>query len=119
VWCSAATGVARGDMPLSPLSGTRSSAHAQTPASRVAGTNLTVRLLFQLARIVRAEAVPVDLGEGFVQLKAGRIDAVIYADYPVRVPDDQPTSADGLALITITNNRGAGSLPPRDEKRWP
>jgi TRAP transporter TAXI family solute receptor len=70
------------------------------------GTNLTALFLFHLAGIVPAEALPVDLGEGLVQLKAGRIDAVVYvAGYPVRVLNDQLTSADGLALIPITNNR--------------
>ena len=82
------------------------------------GTNLTARLLFQLAGIVPAEALSVDLGDGLAQLKAGRIDAVIYvAGYPVRVLNDQLTSADGLALIPITNNRvfemyGETQIPP-------
>ena len=82
------------------------------------GTNLTARLLFQLAGIVPAEALPVDLGEGLAQLKAGRIDAVVYvAGYPVRVLNDQLTSADGLALIPITNKSvfevyGETQIPP-------
>ena len=82
------------------------------------GTNLTARLLFQLAGIVPAEALPVDLGEGLAQLKAGRIDAVVYvAGYPVRVLSDQLTSADGLALIPITNKSvfevyGETQIPP-------
>jgi TRAP-type uncharacterized transport system substrate-binding protein len=43
---------------------------------------------------------------GLAQLKAGRIDAVVYVSgYPVRVLNDQLTSADGLALIPITNKR--------------
>jgi hypothetical protein len=52
------------------------------------------------------------------QLKAGRIDAVVYvAGYPVRVVNDQLTSADGLALIPITNNSvfevyGETQIPP-------
>ena len=81
------------------------------------GTNLTARLLFQLAGILPAEALPVDLGEGLAQLKAGRIDAVVYvAGYPVRVLN-QLTSADGLALIPITNNSvfevyGETQIPP-------
>jgi uncharacterized protein len=82
------------------------------------GANLTARLLFQLAGIVPGEALAVDLGEGLAQLKAGRIDAVVYvAGYPVRVLNDQLTSADGLALIPITNNSvfemyGKTEIPP-------
>jgi TRAP transporter TAXI family solute receptor len=82
------------------------------------GTNVTALLLFQLAGIVPAEALPVDLGEGLAQLKAGRIDAVVYvAGYPVRVLDDQLTSADRLALIPITNKSvfevyGETQIPP-------
>lgn len=82
------------------------------------GTNVTARLLFQLSGIVPAEALPVDLGKGLAQLKAGRIDAVIYvAGYPVRVLDNQLTSADGLALIPITNKSvfevyGETQIPP-------
>jgi len=82
------------------------------------GTNVTALLLFQLAGIVPAEALPVDLGEGLAQLKAGQIDAVVYvAGYPVRVLDDQLTSADRLALIPITNKSvfevyGETQIPP-------
>jgi uncharacterized protein len=82
------------------------------------GTNLSARLLFQLAGIVPVEALPIDLGEGLAQLKEGRIDAVVYvAGYPVRVLKDQLTSADGLALIPITNKSvfevyGESQIPP-------
>jgi uncharacterized protein len=82
------------------------------------GTNVTALWLFQLAGIVPAEALPVDLGEGLAQLKAGRIDAVVYvAGYPVRVLNDQLTSADRLALIPITNKSvfevyGETQIPP-------
>ena len=82
------------------------------------GTNITALLLFKLAGIVPAEALPVDLGEGLAQLKAGRIDAVVYvAGYPVGVLNDQLTSADGLALIPITNKSvfevyGETQIPP-------
>jgi uncharacterized protein len=82
------------------------------------GTNLTARLLFQAAGIVPAEALPVDLGEGLAQLKAGLIDAVVYvAASPVRVLNDQLTPADGLTLIPITNNSvfevyGETQIPP-------
>jgi TRAP transporter TAXI family solute receptor len=87
------------------------------------GTNLTARLLFQLTGIVPAEALPVDLGEGLAQLKAGQIDAVVYvAGYPVRILNNQLTSADGLALIPITNKNvfevyGETQIPP-DIYRW-
>jgi TRAP transporter TAXI family solute receptor len=82
------------------------------------GTNLTARVLFEMAGIVPAEALPVDLGEGLAHLKAGRIDAVVYvAGHPVRALNDQLTSADGLALIPITNNSifevyGETQIPP-------
>ena len=68
------------------------------------GTNLTARVLFKLAGIAPGETLPLMGGEALAQLKAGRIDAMVYvAGYPVKLFKDQVTAADGVALIPISN----------------
>jgi TRAP transporter TAXI family solute receptor len=68
------------------------------------GTYLTARLLFKLAEVVPGELVPIDAQEALGQLKAGRIDAMIYvAGYPVRLLKNDVTFRDGLALIPISS----------------
>jgi TRAP transporter TAXI family solute receptor len=68
------------------------------------GTYLTARWLFKLAGIVPAETVPLDAGEALAQLKAGRIDALVYvAGQPVGLLKQNVKADDGLALIPISN----------------
>src|SRR5262249_59062791 len=68
------------------------------------GTYLTTRLLFKVADVAPREMVPIDTDEALAELKAGRIDAMVYvAGYPVRLFTEKVSSEDGLALIPITN----------------
>src|SRR5262245_31395327 len=68
------------------------------------GTYLTARLLFKVADITPKEMVFIDTGEALAALKGGRIDAMFYvAGAPVRLLADGVASADGLALIPISN----------------
>jgi TRAP transporter TAXI family solute receptor len=68
------------------------------------GAYLTARLLFKLSAVLPGEMVPIDSGEALGQLKAGRIDAMVYvAGYPVRFLKDDVKAADGLALIPISS----------------
>lgn len=66
------------------------------------GTYLTARWLFKLAAVVPREMVPIDAGEALAQLKAGRIDAMVYvAGYPVGLLKHQVRADDALTLIPI------------------
>jgi TRAP transporter TAXI family solute receptor len=77
------------------------------------GTHLTANLLFKLAEVLPSQKVPVDSREALGQLKAGRIDAMIYvAAYPVRLLQDQVTEADELALLPIWNKSILESYAP-------
>ena len=68
------------------------------------GTYLTARLLFKLAEVMPGEIVPIEGREALGQLKAGRIDAMIYvAGYPLGFLKNDVTSMDGLALIPISS----------------
>ena len=68
------------------------------------GTNLTARLLFKLAGIAPGETLQLESSKALAQLKAGRIDAMVYvAGYPVKLFKDQVTAADGVALLPISN----------------
>ena len=68
------------------------------------GTNLTARLLFKLAGIAPGETLQLEGGKALAQLKAGRIDAMVYvAGYPVKLFKDQVTAEDGLALLPISS----------------
>jgi TRAP transporter TAXI family solute receptor len=68
------------------------------------GTYLTARLLFKLAEVTPAEMVFTDTDEALAQLKAGRIDAMLYvAGYPVRLLKEDVSEKDELALIPISS----------------
>jgi uncharacterized protein len=68
------------------------------------GTYLTARLLFKLAGVVPGEMLPLDVGQALAELKAGRIDALVYvAGDPVRLLQQGVTAADGLALIGLSH----------------
>jgi hypothetical protein len=70
------------------------------------GTYLTARLLFKLAEVMPGEIVPIEGREAVGQLKAGRIDAMIYvAGYPLGFLKNDVTFRDGLALIPISSKR--------------
>lgn len=72
--------------------------------SEGSGTYFTARWLFKLAEVAPSEMVPIDAGEALVQLKAGRIDAMVYvAGHPVGLLMHQVKADDGLALIPISN----------------
>jgi TRAP transporter TAXI family solute receptor len=78
------------------------------------GTYLTSRILFKLSE-VQAEFVLIDTAEALAELKAGRIDAMLYvAGAPVGLFKDDVTEADGLALIPITN-KSIGEFYPQVE----
>ena len=67
------------------------------------GTYLTALTLFQLAGIVPGAIVATDGAEALTQLRAGRIDAMIYvAGHPVGLLRDGVTRGDGLALVPVT-----------------
>ena len=68
------------------------------------GAHLTARWLFKLSGIAPAELVPLDASDALAQLKAGRIDAMIYvAGQPLALLRQQVKAEDALALIPITN----------------
>jgi TRAP transporter TAXI family solute receptor len=68
------------------------------------GTFLTARWLFHLAGVAPDEMLPVDAPEALGQLKAGRIDALVYvASQPVALFQRQVRPEDGLALIPIVS----------------
>jgi TRAP transporter TAXI family solute receptor len=78
------------------------------------GTYLTSRILFKLSE-VQAEFVLIDTAEALAELKAGRIDAMLYvAGAPVGLFKDDVTEADGLSLIPITN-KSIGEFYPQVE----
>ena len=68
------------------------------------GTYLTARLLFKTSEVTPKEMVLIDTDEALAELKAGRIDAMFYvAGYPVKLLSEKVATADGLALIPLTN----------------
>jgi len=68
------------------------------------GTYLTARRLFKLSGIRPSERVPIEGGQALAQLKAGRVDAMVYvAAAPVQLLKNSVRAADGLALIPIVN----------------
>jgi TRAP transporter TAXI family solute receptor len=68
------------------------------------GTYLTATRLFKLSHIRPSESVPIEGLEALAQLKAGRIDAMVYvAAAPVQLLRNGVRAADGLALIPIVN----------------
>jgi uncharacterized protein len=70
------------------------------------GTYLTARWLFTLAEVAPGEMVPIDAPEALAQLKAGRIDALVYvAGHPVALLQREVKPEDGLALIPIASKR--------------
>jgi TRAP transporter TAXI family solute receptor len=87
------------------------------------GAYLTARWLFKLADIAPAEMVPIDAAEAVTQLKAGRIDAMVYvAGQPVGLLQQQVKADDGLALIPISNKSileaYAAAEIPADAYEW-
>lgn len=102
---------------------------AQLAGKRVAigregtGTYLTARWLFQLAGVAPREMVPLDAGEALAQLKAGRIDALVYvAAAPIGMLQRQLKDDDGLALVPIGTSRirdaYAGAEIPAGTYAW-
>ena len=68
------------------------------------GTYLTATRLFKLSDIRPSEIVPIEGHEALAQLKAGRVDAMVYvAAAPVLLLKNSVRTADGLALIPIVN----------------
>ena len=68
------------------------------------GTYLTARWLFTLAEVAPAEMLAIDVPEALAQLKAGRLDALVYvAGYPVAFLQREVKPDDGLALIGIAS----------------
>jgi uncharacterized protein len=87
------------------------------------GTYLTSRLLFKVSEVVPAEMVPIDTDEALRELRAGRIDAMVYvAGYPVKLFTEQVTEADGLSLLSIRNKSITEFYPavdiPPGTYRW-
>jgi uncharacterized protein len=87
------------------------------------GTYLTTRLLFKVADVAPREMVPIDTDEALTELKAGRIDAMVYvAGYPVRLFTEKVSPEDGLALIPITNKSVLEFYPgvevPANTYKW-
>src|SRR5262249_62178064 len=67
------------------------------------GTYLTALSLFQRASVVPAAMVAISAAEGLAQLRAGRIDAVVYvAASPVRLLRHAVNQSDGFVLVPIT-----------------
>lgn len=67
------------------------------------GTYLTALSLFQRAGVVPAAMVAINAAEGLAQLRAGRIDAMVYvAASPVRLLRDAVKQSDGFVLVPIT-----------------
>src|SRR3989442_1395838 len=68
------------------------------------GTFLTARLLFQLSDVKPSTMIPIDTDEALAELKAGRIDAMVYvAGYPVKLLKEDVSDKDQLVLIPIIN----------------
>lgn len=68
------------------------------------GTYLTAKLLFEISKVKPKEQVQIGTDEALSKLKAGKIDAMFYvAGYPVKLFSESVTEADGLNLISITN----------------
>src|SRR4029079_17135233 len=68
------------------------------------GAYLTARRLFKLSGIRTCEHVPIEGGQALAQLKAGRVDAMVYvAAAPVQLLKNSVRAGDGLALIPIVN----------------
>jgi hypothetical protein len=87
------------------------------------GTYLTARLLFNVSEVTPRDVVHIDTDEALAELKAGRIDAMLYvAGYPVKLLSEGVTEADGLRLIPITNKSITEFYPeaeiPADTYRW-
>ena len=79
------------------------------------GTYLTASALFKLSDVKPAERVPLDGPEALAQLRAGRIDAMVYvAAYPISLLKDGVTAADGLALVPISSKSILESYAPID-----
>jgi uncharacterized protein len=79
------------------------------------GTYLTARLLFKLTAVVPGEMLPLDAGEALAELKAGRIDALVYvAGYPVRLLQDRVTAGDGLSLIGLSQKSVLEAYAPAE-----
>jgi TRAP transporter TAXI family solute receptor len=79
------------------------------------GTHLTASLLFKLSAVAPGEWVPIEGPEALAELKAGRIDAMIYvARYPVRLLKDGVTAADRLALLPISSKSILESYAPAE-----
>jgi TRAP transporter TAXI family solute receptor len=67
------------------------------------GTYLTALALFQLVGVVPAAMVAIDGAEALAQLRAGRIDAMVYvAAAPLRLLRDGVKPREGLALVPVT-----------------
>src|SRR5262249_57304811 len=67
------------------------------------GTYLTALALFQLVGVVPAAMVAIDGAEALAQLRAGRIDAMVYvAAAPLRLLRDGVKLEDGFALVPVT-----------------
>jgi uncharacterized protein len=79
------------------------------------GAHLTASVLFKLSEVTPAERVPIDGPEALAQLKAGRIDAMVYvAGYPVSLLKGGVTAADGLELVPISSKSVLESYAPAE-----
>jgi uncharacterized protein len=68
------------------------------------GTYLTSKLLFEVAKVNPKEMLPIGSGQALAQLKAGTIDAMVYAvGAPAKLFQEDVTEADNLQLIPIIN----------------
>ena len=78
------------------------------------GGHLTSALLFKLSAIKPAETVAIGPGDAIRQLRAGRLDAMIYvAGLPVQQLRTITTS-DGLALIPVTSKSVLEAYAPAE-----
>jgi uncharacterized protein len=67
------------------------------------GTHLTALELFRLIGVVPAAMVAIEAAEALAQLRAGRIDAIVYvAGRPVRLLHDAVKQGDGFVLVPVT-----------------
>ena len=67
------------------------------------GTYFTAVALFQLARVMPAAMITMDAADALAQLRAGRIDAMVYvAARPVRLLRDAVKPRDGFVLVPVT-----------------
>jgi TRAP transporter TAXI family solute receptor len=68
------------------------------------GTYLTAVALFRLAGVVPAAMITIDGAEALAQLRAGRIDAMVYvAGRPLRLLRDAVKPADAFVLVPVTS----------------